>query len=651
MSGLGSHFRAVRYRWWVLLHDLLMIPLAWLVAYWLRYNLSHIPDAFLAQAAWFLVIVIPIQGSTLLAFGVHRGVWRFTSLPDLTRVLKAIVVGVLITAVALFLYNRLQLIPRSIFFLYGLVLTFLLCGTRLAYRLLKDHHFSTKIEKKALIVGAGAAGEQVVRDLKRNLPRIYDPVAFVDDAPSKLGKDIHGIRVSGRCDDIPNICERWSIDLILIAVPSATDYEMQRIVGICEASGIEFRTLPTVHDVVAGKVGAKDLREVRIDDLLGRDPVLLNWQRIGDSLQHKVVLISGAGGSIGSELCRQVASVKPLKLVLFEQNEFNLYVIEQELRERHPELDPVIVLGDICDSVTTAMTFERYRPDIVFHAAAYKHVPLLERQTREVVKNNIVGTRILADQASRHDCDTFVLISTDKAVNPSSFMGACKRVGEIYCQALNTQSDTRFVTVRFGNVLGSAGSVVPRFSAQIRDGGPVTVTHPDILRYFMTITEASQLILEASSVGSGGEIFVLDMGEPIRIDYLARQMIKLSGKIPDEDVEIVYTGLRPGEKINEELFYSDERLSETPHDKLMLAHSREVAWKVVEPIMDRVAAAVESYQEEELRGMVTHLVPEYSGPQSRPDHDAGSPAMESAGDPGGGPTSEELKTVKTGSVT
>lgn len=642
---LGSQFRAVRYRWWVLLHDLLMIPLAWMVAYWLRYNLSHIPDQFLAQAAWFLAILVPIQGVTLLAFGVHRGVWRFTSLSDLLRVLKAIITGIVVTAIALFLYNRLQLIPRSIFFLYGLVLTFLLCGSRLAYRLLKDHHFSTRIEKKALIVGAGAAGEQVVRDLRRNLPRIYDPVAFVDDAPSKLGKDIHGIRVSGRCDDIAHLCERWSIDLILIAVPSASDRQMQRIVGLCEASGVEFRTLPTVHDVVAGKVGAKDLREVRIDDLLGRDPVTLDWQRIGDSMKQKVVLISGAGGSIGSELCRQVATVEPLRLVLFEQSEFNLYVIEEELREVYPDLDLVIVLGDICDEVATAATFARYRPDIVFHAAAYKHVPLLEHQTREVVKNNVIGTRILADQAAAHHCDNFIFISTDKAVNPTSFMGACKRVGEIYCQVLDTQTQTRYVTVRFGNVLGSAGSVVPKFNAQIKEGGPVTVTHPDILRYFMTITEAAQLILEASSVGGGGELFVLDMGEPIRIDYLARQMIKLSGKLPEEEIEIVYTGLRPGEKLNEELFYSDEQLSETSHEKLMLAHSREVAWKVVEPIMQRVAEAVESYDEDDLRGMVIHLVPEYSGPRSSPGQATESEAVESAG--------QDLKgeDLKTGYVT
>ena len=610
---LVSHFKAIQYRWQVLTHDVLVIPIAWMGAYWLRYNLGPIPDEFLIQAARFLAIVIPIQAVTFLVFGVHRGVWHFTSLPDLTRVLKSIIVGVTFTAVALFLYNRLQLVPRSVFFLYGLLLTFILCGSRLAYRLLKDHHFSTKIEKKALIVGAGAAGEQVVRDLKRDPARIYDPIAFVDDAPSKLGKDIHGVRVSGTCEEIVNLCERWGINLILIAVPSASDKEMQRIVGLCEKSNVEFRTLPTVHDVVAGKVGMRDLRDVRIDDLLGRDPVTLNWDLINKSLKERVVLISGAGGSIGSELCRQVASVDPKQLILFEQSELNLYLIEQELRQRFPQLELGVVLGDICDPVTVNMTFEKFKPSIVFHAAAYKHVPILEAQIREAVKNNVIGSSIFAEQAHAHECETFVLISTDKAVNPTSLMGACKRVGEIYCQALNSQSDTRFVTVRFGNVLGSAGSVVPLFSEQIKKGGPVTVTHPNIMRYFMTVTEATQLILQASSVGQGGEVYVLDMGEPIKIDYLAEQMIKLSGKEPGEEVKVIYTGLRPGEKLQEELFHRDERLSVTGHDKLLLAHSREVEWKVVSPIVNRIKEAVDNYKETDLRSMILHLVPEYTG--------------------------------------
>ncbi len=610
---ITSHLKAIRYRWQVLAHDLLIIPIAWMGAYWLRYNLSSIPDEFLTQAVRLLLIVVPIQGATFLLFGVHRGVWHFTSLPDLLRVLKSIVVGVTVTAIALFLYNRLQLVPRSVFILYGLLLTFILCGSRFAYRLLKDHHFSTKIEKKALVVGAGAAGEQVVRDLRRNTTRVYDPIAFVDDAPSKLGKDIQGIRVAGTCEDIVDLCERWSVDLILIAVPSASDKEMQRIVEYCEKARVEFRTLPTVHDVVAGKVGMRDLRDVRIDDLLGRDPVTLDWNLIRSNIRDKVVLISGAGGSIGSELCRQVAGVDPKFLVLFEQSEYNLYAMEQELRRRFPALDLGIMLGDICDEAAVNMAFERYRPNIVFHAAAYKHVPILESQTREAVKNNIIGSSIFAEQSDRYGCDNFILISTDKAVNPTSLMGACKRVGEIFCQALNAQSKTRFVTVRFGNVLGSAGSVVPLFNEQIKQGGPVTVTHPDIMRYFMTVTEATQLILQASSVGRGGEIYVLDMGEPIKIDYLAEQMVRLSGRVPGEEIKIIYTGLRPGEKLNEELFHRDERLSVTAHDKLLLAHSREVEWKVVSPIIERIKEAVELYNETDLRSMVVHLVPEYTG--------------------------------------
>lgn len=620
-QALRSHFKAIRYRWWVLAHDMLMIPIAWLGAYWLRYNLGPIPEQFLAQAVHSLIIVVPIQGAILIAFGVHRGVWRFTSVSDLTRVLKGIVVGILVTAGVLFLYTRLQLVPRSVFVLYGLLLTFVLCGSRLSYRLLKDHHFSTKIEKKVLIVGAGSAGEQVVRELRRNTPRIYDPIAFVDDDPSKLGKDIHGIRVAGSCEDIQQICERWGVDLILIAVPSASDREMQRIVELCENSGIEFRTLPNVHDVVAGKVRIGDLREVRIDDLLGREPVTLNWDLINQNLKEKVVLISGAGGSIGSELCRQVARIEPGKLILFEHSEYNLYVVEQELRQDFPELEMRIVLGDICDQVAVEMTFVKYKPDVVFHAAAYKHVPILEGQIREAAKNNIIGTSIMAEQSRKHGCETFVLISTDKAVNPTSLMGACKRVGEIYSQALDSQSTTRFVTVRFGNVLGSAGSVVPLFNKQIKNGGPVTVTHPDIMRYFMTVTEATQLILQASSVGRGGEVYVLDMGEPIKIEYLAEQMIKLSGKEPGQDISIEYTGLRPGEKLHEELFHRDERLSVTEHDKLLLAHSREVEWKVVAPIIGRIKDAVAQYNEPDLRNMITHLVPEYTGVEQRLDAD------------------------------
>ncbi|MDH3279979.1 MAG: polysaccharide biosynthesis protein, partial [Gammaproteobacteria bacterium] len=413
-------------------------------------------------------------------------------------------------------------------------------------------------------------------------------------------------------------------DLILIAIPSATDKQMQRIVDICERTGMEFRTLPTIHDVVSGHVNFTDMREVRIEDLLGRDPVRLDWAGIRDHIRGKKVLVTGGGGSIGSELSRQIATLEPARLVLYDHSEFNLYSIDNEIRHAHPELDLSFILGDVCDANAVARVFTRERPNIVFHAAAYKHVPLLEGQIREAVKNNIIGTSIVAQEAHKNGCDRFVLISTDKAVNPKSLMGACKRVAEIYCQALNSQSNTRFVMVRFGNVLGSAGSVVPLFRRQIREGESITVTHPDITRYFMTITEATQLILQASSAGEGGEIFVLDMGQPIKIAFLAERMIRLSGKEPGEDIDIVYTGLRPGEKLVEELFYDEETAEKTDHDKILLARSREVAWQVVTPIIERMEQHVEHFEEDQLLNLLKHIVPEL-------DREQGNIAVEKVG--------------------
>ncbi len=624
LLSLPKHLRVMRYRWLVLLHDALVIPLAWLAAYWLRYNFGDVPDPFLQQAISLIPLVVLIQTGTLVFFGVHRGVWRFTSLPDLVRLIQAIVIGTTLMALPIVLITRMEFVPRSVFVLYALLLALILCGSRLAYRLVNDRHFSTKIEKKALVVGAGAAGEQLVRDLKRNSPRVYDPVAFVDDDPKKVDKEIHGVRVVASCDVIGEICERWNIDLIVIAIPSATDKQMQRIVEKCEKTGIEFRTLPTIHDVVSGHVNFHDMREVRIEDLLGRDPVRLDWAGIRDHIRNKKVLITGGGGSIGSELTRQIATLDPTQLILYDHSEFNLYTIEREIHENYPNLNIAFVLGDVCDARALERVFVEHKPDIVFHAAAYKHVPLLEGQIREAVKNNIIGTRAVADRAHKSGCDRFVLISTDKAVNPTSLMGACKRVAEIYCQALNSQSQTRFVMVRFGNVLGSTGSVVPLFRKQIREGVPVTVTHPDVTRYFMTITEATQLILQASSAGEGGEIFVLDMGKPIKIAFLAERMIKLSGKEPGRDIEIVYTGLRPGEKLVEELFYNEETAVKTEHDKILLARSGEVAWQVVVPIIERMEQQVQNFEEESLVGLLKHLVPEI-------DRDTGNFGIEKVG--------------------
>jgi FlaA1/EpsC-like NDP-sugar epimerase len=588
-----------------------MIPVAWLGAYWLRYNLGEVPDEFLAQAWRLLPLVLVVQGGALLYFGTHRGVWHFTSIPDLLRILKAVVAGTALLFAALFIFTRLEHVPRSAFFSYALVLGALLGGARVAYRLVKDHYFGTRIEKKVMVVGAGSAGEMLVRDLRRSQPRIYDVVGFIDDDPAKLGKEIHGVRVSGGCEHIPDLCERWGIDLILIAMPSASAAQMQRAIGYCEKTGLPVRTLPRLHDLVAGVVDQRALREVSIDDLLGREPVNLERAAIREALGGRRVLVTGAGGSIGSELCRQLGVLKPERLILYEQSELNLYNIERELRELFPDLPMACALGDVCDDAAVRLLFQRERPQIVFHAAAYKHVPLLEGQVREAVRNNILGTRTVAQHADRAKCAAFVLISTDKAVNPRSVMGACKRVAEIYCQALDGRSDTRFATVRFGNVLGSTGSVVPLFREQIGRGGPVTVTHPEMSRYFMTPAEAAQLILEASSVGRGGEIFVLDMGEPVRIAYLAEQMIRLSGKIPGSEIRIEYTGLRPGEKLNEELFHEDEGRIATGHDKILLASSRPVDWKVIAPLIERLDQLVQACDEAALVGLLQHMIPEF----------------------------------------
>ncbi len=383
---------------------------------------------------------------------------------------------------------------------------------------------------------------------------------------------------------------------------------MQRIVGICERTGVPFRTLPKLEDLVTGKASIKALRDVKIDDLLGREPVTLQWDAIQRSSAGRCVLVTGGGGSIGSELCRQIAKLRPSKLIVLEQSEFNLYTIELELRRSFPQLALVTALGDVGDALLVEEVLRLHRPDIVFHAAAYKHVPMLEGQVRSAVRNNVIATRTLARLVDKYAVPSFVLISTDKAVNPGNVMGATKLVAESYCQSLNAQSQTQFITVRFGNVLGSAGSVIPLFQKQIAEGGPVTVTDPNVTRYFMTIPEAAQLILQASSAGHGGEIFVLDMGEPVNIKYLAEQLILLSGKKPGEDIEIVYTGLRPGEKPYEELFHEAESLVETSHPKTLLARSRTVDLAVADREIDAMARACDNNDEAELRQLLRRFV-------------------------------------------
>ena len=599
------------------LHDLLMIPLAWLGAYILRFNLEAVPDWFWQQALNSLLLVIPVQAAVFWVFGLYRGVWRFASLPDMIRIGKSVLSGLLIITLLLWLTRDFNGIPRSVPVLYGILLMIFLSLPRMVYRFIKDQGARSKSAQRVLVVGAGSAGEMLVRDLLRDPERAYLPLAFVDDDASKRGREIHGVRVMGNCDRLPRIARKLAADLIMLAVPSADKDQMQRMIASVEETGLPFRTVPPMKELMSGNVRVDQLREVMIEDLLGRDPVTLDWQAIKGGLSGRSLLITGAGGSIGSELCRQLAGLSLEKLILVENSEYNLFCIERELGESFPQLAIHSHLADVTEKGVLDRIFSRYRPQVVFHAAAYKHVPLLEEQIREAMRNNLLGTRNVALAADAHGAEEFVLISTDKAVNPANVMGASKRAAEIYCQNLNDRSETSFITVRFGNVLGSTGSVVPLFKEQIEKGGPVSVTHPDMERYFMTTREACQLIMQASVLGEGGEIFVLDMGQPVRIQYLAEQLIRLSGKKPGEDIEIEYIGLRPGEKLYEELFHEQESLQPTAHEKILQARYRPVPWEELTHFMEDAETACNAYDCRQLSDLLTRLVPE------RTDHSGG----------------------------
>ncbi len=602
----------LRSRTAALTHDLLMIPVAWLLAYWLRFNLGRIPPEFIDSAVQSLPWVILIQGAVYWLFGLYRGVWRFASLPDLVRILKAVVAGTLLVVVTLFIVNRTELIPRSVPVLFLGLQVVLLAGPRMLYRWIKDHRLNFSSGQRVLIVGAGRAGEMLVRDMLRDSSRAYFPAGFVDDKPRRQGGEVHGIPVLGPTEAIGEIVVREDIDLLMLAVPSATAKEMRHLVELCESTGRPFRTVPELRNLMTGQVSISQLRPVSIEDLLGRDPISLDWDGISEGLSGREIMVTGAGGSIGSELVRQLALTGPSRLILLDNGEYNLYRIEMELHERHPELRFTRHLVNVADAAALNDVFAAERPRILFHAAAYKHVPMLEDQIRAAVRNNVMGTRLVAEAAARWNCERFVLISTDKAVHPANVMGATKRIAEAICHALDQKSACRFITVRFGNVLGSAGSVVPLFSRQIEQGGPVTVTHPDIERFFMTIPEACQLIMQAAVIGDGGEIFVLDMGEPIKIRYLAEQMIRLSGREPGDDIAIKYIGLRPGEKLYEELFYDSEDLIATGHPKIRVARGGDglVAASVEEGVAALEQAAATGHR----RAMVDslhHLLPEW----------------------------------------
>ncbi len=601
---------AVHPRTAVIVHDLAMVGLAWFIANWLPWNLRPEPID-VVPVSINAALVVFVQGGVLWWTGLYRGLWRFASLPDLWNIARAALIGTLAITLVLFLHSRLEHVPRWTMPLYPLALTVLLGSPRLLYRYWKDSRadvFLSSPRLRVLVLGAGRAGEALVRDLKRESR--YQPVGFLDDDDALRGAHVHGLPVLGKVSVLPQVAEQVAAQMLLIAMPSASAREMRRVVEACEDANLPFRTVPRLEDVIAGRSEINELKEVAIEDLLGRQQISLDWAAIRGGVASRRVLVTGGGGSIGAELCRQLARLGVESLIVLELSEFNLYQIEQELRREFPDLLLHVHLGDCGDAATAAQVLRRHRPHTVFHAAAFKHVPLLEGQLREAVRNNLVATATLALACDQGGVGNFVLISTDKAVNPANVMGATKRAAEIVCQSLAERSGTRFITVRFGNVLDSAGSVVPLFREQIRQGGPVTVTHPEITRYFMTIPEACQLILQAAVLGARGEVYALDMGEPVRIGYLAEQMIRLTNKLPGRDIEIVYTGLRAGEKLFEELFHEQESYAATAHPKILLAGPRTLEWNRLTGMLRRIETAVREYDEEALTSMLSEWVPE-----------------------------------------
>ena len=612
-----KHFSFLINRWFAFAHDILWIPIALVFAYWLRFNLGVIPQYYWQGIYHLFIAALFFQTISYWYFGLYRGIWRFASLPDILQITKAVSVGVGLTFISVFLFYRLQAIPRSILILYPLFLFLGLSGPRLIYRWIKDRHLYLRQPqgKRALIIGAGRAGEMLVREMLRE--NEYLPIGFLDDSNKKIGRDIHGLRVLGRLKKLENFLISYQVKNVIVCIRNISASAMREILKTCSKHNVQCQTIPSLIEVENDVVDISRLRNINLEDLLGRETIKLDDRSLKEFIENECVLVTGAGGSIGSELCRQTLSHHPKNLILVEQNEFNLYSIINDLNNHETgDAKKIIpILCDIRDPNALEENFARYRPNIVLHAAAYKHVPIIEENILEGIQTNILGTMKLAKIATKYNVEKFVMVSTDKAVNPTSVMGATKRTAEIYCQALSAQTTTKFITTRFGNVVDSTGSVVPLFREQIKKGGPVTVTHEEITRYFMSIPEAVSLILQAASMGEGGEIFVLDMGKPVKIYDLARQMIRLSGYDPDHDIKIEIIGLRPGEKLYEELFHSSEDYIGTEHPKIMLAESRKVEWDVLTHMLDEILAASEQRDIQKAMGTLKKIIPEYDSSQ------------------------------------
>ncbi len=602
----------------VFLFDLVAAVAAWVGAYLLRFNFEW-PEEYAEQIGLGLIVLLPAHAVVCRWAGLYRGMWVFASLPDLKRVLRAIGMSSLVLLALVALYRSPLVIPRSLVVLYPLLLAAVMAGGRVIYRMWKEHRLYGGLiaqGKPVVIVGAGRGGAMLVRELERSPD--WRVVGLVDDDASKWGRELLGCPVFGPVDSLGSVLSAEKARHVILAMPSAATAARKRAADIAVREGAHVFTVPGLEDIMSGRVALSSIRPVEIEDLLGRDAVNIDTPHVEAMLAGKIALVTGAGGSIGSELCRQLARFSPARLVLVEQTEFALYSLEQWFVVNRPDVEIVPLAGDVKDTERLAEIFAAHRPQVVFHAAAYKHVPLMEiGNAWQAVRNNVLGTLQVAECAQRFEAERFVLISTDKAVNPTNVMGATKRLAEMACQALQaTGRGTQFEIVRFGNVLGSTGSVIPKFQEQIARGGPVTVTHPEITRYFMSIPEAAQLVLQAAAMGAGGEIFVLDMGEPVKIVDLARNMIRLSGFTEDE-IRIEFSGLRPGEKLYEELLADAEHTLETPHPKLRIARSRPVDGD----FLARLHAWLERrgpVSDDEVRASLLGWVPEYSPSGARP---------------------------------
>jgi FlaA1/EpsC-like NDP-sugar epimerase len=594
----------------------LIVVCSLVFAYALRFDLS-IPNKYWPRIISLSPVLLVLKLSSFWYFGCFRGWWRYVSMPDLAQLIKANILASLAFLVYSVVIYRLDLIPRTVLFLDGILCFLLLGGIRFTARVFRESFrpFQFKFNRhhtRVLIVGAGDAGQLIARESRSNPHLNFNIVGFIDDDPVKMKGVFQGVEVLGPREQIETIAKERFVDEIIIAIPSATGKEVAAVVEQCRKTESAFRILPSVSDLIDGNVSIQQARDVDLNDLLGREPIHLDEAKISKYIHGKRVLITGAGGSIGSELCRQVARFSPQKLILFENAETPLFLIEQELCLQFPELTIVPIIGDVRNRARVDVIFEELVPQVVFHAAAYKHVPMMEMNPAEAINNNVQGTRILADAASQCGVEKFVMISTDKAVNPANIMGASKRVAELYVQSLNDRSKTNYVTTRFGNVLGSNGSVIPIFKHQIETGGPVTVTHPEVTRFFMTIPEAVQLVLQAGSMGSGGEIYLFDMGNPVKIQTLAEELIRLSGMKPYEDVDIIYTGLRPGEKLYEELLLEGEGVLSTPHSQICIAQSAPPPHaSLVRDIEDLVGNS-KDLNLDGVRRRLRELVPEYT---------------------------------------